>query len=175
MSIRLRVAGIFYDEKFKLSDLTPVPAFAIPGRVAPGKKPTIFELMEAAFRNPGTNKEKFIYVFERRSRSLSMTSIGVTHKKQIKKSLGGNTYPAGKYQLTEFAFPSGIVAWQYYVYRKGVSVSQLVHPPPVTGYSPATGNSSGFTGFDQFVLQDGDEVIWRQVAILREPNFGHYS
>jgi|GEM_PF-6940960 len=45
--VRLRIAGIYYDEKFELGALPPVPAIAIPGRTAPAG-PTIFELLEAA-------------------------------------------------------------------------------------------------------------------------------
>lgn len=91
------------------------------------------------------------------------------HKKNIVGTLGGNTRPAGIYQLSEIAIPSGVVAWQYYVYRNGKSASQL-RPSDGTGYSPVKGDGGTFTGFDQFELEDGDEVIWRQVAILREPN-----
>lgn len=173
MPVRLRIAGIYYDEKFNLGDLTPIPAITIPDRVPPiGGGPTIFELLEAAYRKPGKNKEGFVYVFERRGDFLSITSLGVTHKKDLVGSLGNKSRPAGTYQLTEIAIPSGVVAWQYYVYRDGISVSQLVPPAggPVTGFSPAKGNGQGFTGFDQFELEDGDEVIWRQVAILRGPN-----
>ena len=174
MSIRLRIAGIYYDEKFELADLKPIPAFELPGRRAPGAGPTIFELLEAAVRKPGVDKKNFIYVFERREKRLSITSLGVTHEKQIVGTLGNRARDAGTYQLTEIAIPAGVVAWQYYVYRGGIAASQLVYPPPaggtVTGFSPVRGNGQGFTGFDQFELQDGDEVIWRQVAILREPN-----
>jgi hypothetical protein len=172
MGVRLRIAGLYYDETFKFTDLAPVPAIVIPDRKPPpGGKPTIFELLEAAYRKPGKFKENFIYVFERRGKMLSLTSLGVTHKKNIVGTLGGQSRSAGTYQLTEIAIPSGVVAWQSYVYRHGVSVTQLVPPPTgQTGYSPVKGDAKGFTGFDQFVLKDGDEVIWRQVAILREPN-----
>ena len=170
MAVRLRIAGIYYDEKFDLAALTPVPAFAIPDRVPPtGGAPTIFELLEAAYRKPGKNKENFIYVFERRGDHLSITSLGVTHKKDLVGSLGNKTRVLGAYQLTELVIPGGVAAWQYYVYRGGISVSQLV-AGAATGYSPAKGDGTGFTGFDQFVLQDGDEVMYRQVCILRGPN-----
>jgi hypothetical protein len=171
MAIRLRIAGIYYDEKFKFTDLTPIPAIVIPFRQAPASGgATIFELMEAALRKPGKDKTNFVYVFERRGKKLSMTSIGVTHKKAINRTLGGNKRAAGTYQLTEIAIPSGVVAWQYYVYRDGVSVSQY-QPSGGAGFSPAVPpTSSQFEGFDQFELKDGDEVIWRQVAILRGPN-----
>lgn len=63
--IRLRIAGIYYDELFDINLLTP--AFSIPDRVPPTSgQPTIFELLEAAYRKPGRNKENFVYVFERR-------------------------------------------------------------------------------------------------------------
>jgi hypothetical protein len=172
MSVRLRIAGIYYDEKFEFSALPDPPAINIPGRNQLAGK-TIFELLEAAVNKPGKNKENFTYVFERRDDHLSITSLGVTHKKNLVGTLGNKSRPAGIYQLTETAIPSGVVAWQYYVYRNGISVSQLVPPVAggtVTGYSPAKGNGTTFTGFDQCELQDGDEVIWRQVAILRGPN-----
>jgi hypothetical protein len=171
MVVRLRIAGIYYDEKFDFTtDLAPVPAFVIPDRVPPiSGAPTIFELLEAAFRKPGKNRENFIYVFERRGDHLSITSLGVTHKKDLVGSLGDKTRVEGAYQLTEIAIPSGVAAWQYYVYRNGISVSQLVKDA-TTGYSPVKGDDKGFTGFDQFELQDGDEVIYRQVCILRGPN-----
>lgn len=183
MAVRLRVAGIYYDEKFDIKDLAPNPAFRIPGRVPPKDGGvTIFELLEAARRKPGRNKENFVYVFERRDTFLSITSLGVTHKKGLVGSLGGKARPAGTYQLTEIDIPAGVVAWQYYVYRKGISESQLqppmrdaagnpTDPSKLTGFSPAKGKSgSGFTGFDQIEIADGDEVIWRQIAILRGPN-----
>ena len=184
MTVKLRVAGIYYEQEFAFADLTPVPAFAIPGRVPltapPGSAPvtTIFELLEAAYNNPGLNKTNFIYVFERRVRPgaetgvnnfLSITSLGVTHTVDINPSLGEKFRAKGSYQLTEIAIPGGVSAWQYYVYRNGRSVSQL-NPGGGSGFSPPRGNGSGFTGFDQFALLDGDEVIFRQVAILRGPS-----
>lgn len=191
MAVRLRIAGIFYDQEFEYNTLTPVPAFTIPDRNVPlnpatnpipdiaigAPVPTIFELFEAARRAPGVDKENFIYVFERRDGALSMTSIGVNHKVPF-RSLGEKERNAGPYQLTEIAIPFGVVAWQYYVYRNGISVSKQ-NPNTMEGYSGAKGltplgttvpHGSGFTGFDQFVLRDGDEVIYRQIAILREPN-----
>jgi hypothetical protein len=169
--VRLRIAGIYYDEVFSLDSLPGTPAIDLRGRNVPAK-PTIFELLEAAFLKPGRNKENFTYVFERRGDHLSITSLGVTHKKNIVGTLGGKSRAAGTYQLTEIGIPGGVVAWQYYVYRAGVSASQLpaAAGSSPTGYSPVKGNGTGFTGFDQFELQAGDEVIWRQVAILREPN-----
>jgi hypothetical protein len=173
MKVRLRIAGLYYDEKFDFAELSTIVVPVLPGRPIPAG-PTILELMEAAFSRPGRNKEDFNYTFERRGeRGLSMVSLGVTHRRPLVGTLGGNSRPAGRYELAEIAIPHGIVAWQYYVYKAGVSKSQLDYEPTdPTGYSPAKppkGDKSGFTAFDQFPLEDGDEVIWRQVAILREP------
>ncbi|MCX6607887.1 MAG: hypothetical protein NTV52_30465, partial [Acidobacteria bacterium] len=76
----------------------------------------------------------------------------------------------GIYQLTEIAIPSGVVAWQSYVYRNGISVTQYA-PESGSGYSPVISTKpGGFVLFDQTPIEGGDEVIWRQVAILRGPN-----
>jgi hypothetical protein len=177
--VRLRVAGIYYDQLFDIDVLTPNPHFKIPGRTPlAGGQPTILELLEAARRNPGPDKDNFNYVFERREitlpdgkpggEGLSLTSITVEHTKEI-RSLGGNHRPAGIYQLTEIAIPCGVVAWQSYVYRNGISETQD-DPKSGSGYSPVIPTKGGFLLFDQTPIEGGDEVIWRQVAILREPN-----
>jgi len=92
--------------------------------------------------------------------------------------LGGvTTRPGGFYELEEFEIPSGVVAWQYYVYdANGVSKSQESRPGTgpilVPGFSPPIGSGAGFTPFDEKELTAGDQVIWRMVAILRTPNVG---
>jgi hypothetical protein len=176
MTVRLRVAGIYYDESFDFDKLPAVPAFAIPGRVAPStNEPTIFELLEAAKNglSGNTHIENFNYVFERRGPALSMTSLCVTHKKDVNPSLGDKIRPAGLYQLTEMVIPGGVAAWQVYVYREGKSTTQL-DPESGSGYSPADIRISpkkprGFTPFDQTILKSGDEVIFRLIGILRGP------
>jgi hypothetical protein len=42
----------------------------------------------------------------------------------------------------------------------------------LTGTSPPQNNKprQGFTSFDQAVIQDMDEVVWRMVAIRRVPD-----
>lgn len=170
--VRLRIAGIYYDEKFLYSDLVkliPAITFRTPRTFSP-TIPTIFELLEAATEKPGKHKTNFTYVFERRgTKGLSITSLGVEHEYEVGPTLNRNHRAAGIYQLTEIAIPAGVVAWQYYVYRNGISWSQL-NPGSLSGASPVINpGPSGFTAFDQFKLEPGDEVVWRQVAILRGP------
>ena len=170
--VRLRIAGIYYDETFLYSDLEkiiPAITFRTPRNFST-TVPTIFELLEVATEKPGTDKKNFTYVFERRgAKGLSITSLGVEHEKEVGPTLNRNRRPKGIYQLTEIAIPAGVVAWQYYVYRKGISWSQL-NPGSLSGASPVINpGTSGFTAFDQFKLEPGDEVVWRQVAILRGP------
>jgi len=136
------------------------------------EKPTIFELLEAATISAGEDKKNFVYIFERRGPlGLSITSLGVEHLKPVGPTLNLDTRARGIYQLTEIAIPAGVVAWQYYVYRKGISWSQL-HPGAPTGASPTINKkvpAKGFTPFDKFEILAGDEIVWRQVAILRNP------
>lgn len=184
MAVRLRVAGIYYDAYFDFPSLKKtVPAFVIPGQHPPSTtEPTVFELLEAARNNPNGNakgappvhfdKENFLYVFERRATQLSIVSLGITHLNDIKPSLGNKVRPKGVYQMTEFVFAGGVVAWQLYVYRDGISITQLPNPKSksvTTGFSPVKGDGKGFKSFDQTILHDNDEVIFRQVAILRGP------
>jgi hypothetical protein len=115
-------------------------------------------------------------VFKRDSKSgdyaLSIISLGVTHTKDVNRSLGFKKRLMGNYQLTEIAIPCGVVAWQYYVYKGDTGISRSQYKPltPTTAFSPPEVPDSNFTPFDQFHLEDGDQVIWRQVAILRDPN-----
>jgi hypothetical protein len=173
----LRIAGIYYEESFDFAVLQSIQSsLVIPERTAPGYV-TILELMEAAYKKPGKHKSDFTYAYERRTdlagtTFLSLTSAGVRHGKPIKRSLGANQRDAGMYQLTELTIPFGVVAWQYYVYdEKGVSVSQLQPPkPPDRAFSPPENPlGKGFIGFDQEEIKDNYQVIWRQVAILRQP------
>jgi hypothetical protein len=107
----------------------------------------------------------------RREKGLSITSLGVEHLNVVGPTLNLNKRQPGIYQLTEIAIPGGVVAWQCYVYRNGISFSQL-YPGAASGGSPAINGKTpamGFTAFDRFPLEPGDEVVWRQVAILRGP------
>jgi hypothetical protein len=197
MSIRLRVAGIFFDDTINFDLVTKeIGMLRLPGRSEPTldllgnaldpkkKNPTILDLMEAMrVKHAPTNP--FNYVFERRLKRngrdaahnelpagpedvLSMVSISNTLIDEIKNSLGGNRRGKGKYQLSETLIPNGVVAWQSYVLRGGIPVSSLVGTNP----SPPTNSilGKGFTAFDQSVLEDGDTVIWRMVAIRRVPD-----
>jgi hypothetical protein len=197
MTIRLRVAGIFFDDSIDFDLVTKeIGMLKLPGRSEPTedllgkqldvreKNPTVLDLMEAMrVKHAPTNS--FNYVFERRPKRngrnaagkelppgpkevLSMVSISNTLATPIDNSLGGNRREMGKYQLSETLIPNGVVAWQSYVLRKGIPVSSLNGANPSPPINSNMGK--GFTAFDQSVLEDDDTVIWRMVAIRRVPD-----
>jgi hypothetical protein len=175
--VRLRIAGIYFDDFFPFAELGTIST-RITG-VKPSGKPTILELLEVAWKRyqsavkPVNEKKLFEYGILRRpeKEGLSITSFSIEHTNPIKKSIGNNVRPAGVYTLSEFEFPNGVVAWQYYVIRNGISISQYQPLPfPTSAFSPAeVTTGAGFTPFSEKVLEAGDQVIWRQVAILRGP------
>lgn len=184
MSIRLRVTGIFFDEEIEFAKVTAqLGAFVLPGRISPtvdllgvkfaDDRVTILELMEAARVERAKAGKPFTFAFDRRFKPsgegfLSMISIGHELDPQINLSLGGQRRPAGFYHLTETPIPNGVVAWQNYVIRNGVSVSSL-RPNEVSPPMVAPTDAQGFTTFDQAVLEDGDTVVWQMVAIQLSP------
>jgi hypothetical protein len=187
MTIRLRVAGIYYDETFELGevqaqlgrivlpDRTP-PTLDLVGAPAAADAVTILELMEAArVKKAQHNQAGFTYAFDRRFKKiespagtftntgfLSMIAIGHQLKTPILSSLGGKKREVGFYKLTEIQIPNGVVAWQNYIIRDGRPISSLdrVNPSP-----PEDRQKGTFTTFDQAILKDKDTVVWRMVAI----------
>jgi hypothetical protein len=187
MGIRLRVAGIYYDDnidfglvkdqlgKINLPDRTP-PTKNLDGTAIDSEPVTILELMEAARVKKAQNgNQGFTYAFDRRFRRvegptgtftntgfLSMIAIGHQLESFIDPTLGGNRREAGFYKLTELPIPNGVVAWQNYIIRDGKPISSKdgVKPSPPNGKGKDT-----FTTFDQAILKDNDTVIWRMVAI----------
>jgi len=186
--IRLRVAGIYFDENIPFPLIEQQRGvFVLPGRSSPTldlfglpvtDPVTILELMEAArvHRAQQPRNLPFTYAFDRRFKELpnktsmgflSMISIGHQLEPQIDLSLGNQQRPKGFYHLTETPIPNGVVAWQNYVIRRGANVSSLNN----AGVSPPEGlPTKGFTTFDQTVLEAGDTVVWRMVAIRRDPD-----
>lgn len=181
--VRLRIAGIYFDKRYPFDRIQEkVNALALPGRNNLGV-PTILELLETA-----RHMDDLSYVFERRKTKggtgfLSIVSLGNELAADLGPSLGGKLRRKGLYQLTETTIPNGVVAWQYYVYRKqedghfktasSLDISDI-GPDTAQPFSPADPGSfassrPGFKGFDQFPLQPGDEVIWRMIAIQRVP------
>jgi hypothetical protein len=76
-------------------------------------------------------------------------------------TLGGYLRPKGIYELSEQLIENGLLAWQYYVMRGGKLVSKT---PPERGFNP----------YEEFTLQDKDEVTWRLVSIATKPIAGSH-
>lgn len=153
--IRLRVAGIFYDHTFQVSQLSRRGDGTI----------TIEQVMDAA-----RAKGNLDYGFEYRAAALDLppelfkkSMIKIAHRiREPFRSLGGKHRPAGYYDLTEIKFPGGVVAWQYYVLRGGVSASSSPTGELVSAPVQANG---GFTPYNEMPVIGGDTIIWRMVAI----------
>lgn len=160
--IRLRVAGIFYDETWEASAISSGPM-------------TIETVMDYARKNTPLD-----YGFEYRAAALNK-SFEETKKSMIQiahriddpefTSLGGKTRLAGVYRLIETPIPAGVVAWQYYVIgRDGFSrssnpTSEIVSPP----VPEITPERPEFRPYDKMNVQGGDTIIWRMVAICTNP------
>lgn len=163
--IRLRVVGIFYDQEF-----------------VPAGINTIKDLLDAAVikasgRFTYTPKVKHKVVGGKATIMKSL--LGFTHELDgtgINPSLGLQARKPGFYSLfqtTSVERDSVTVhAWQYYIIRNGRSVSNVYNGDPnqyeVSPSIPPAGNT-GFTPFDIATIQDKDEVVWRNVSIVRNP------
>lgn len=153
--IRLRVAGIFYDQTFQVSDLSRRGDGSI----------TIEQVMDAA-----RAKGNLDYGFEYRAAALGLppasfkkSMIKIAHRIDVPfHSLGGKARDAGLYDLLEIKFPGGVVAWQYYVLRDGASASSS---PPGELVSAPIQAKGGFTPYNEMTVMGGDTIIWRMVAI----------
>ncbi len=186
--IRLRVVGIFYDKSFKPEEIKDVKNIKDLLDVA---------VREGGMVKPkdgGSPLSRFTYTSTIRAklneegRPESVYSLlGFTHylEAKIDKSLGAKERLAGYYKLFESTAVERdsvtVHAWQYYVIRadrqnpksKTVSSNFWDGKAPFPDVSPAVPNglegTPGFTPFDTMTLMDGDEVVWRNVAIVRNP------
>jgi len=166
ITVRLRVVGVFYDEMVTVPD---------EGKV------TIRHILDKAQE---TSQKTFRYRAELRytdanKRVLSLNSF--THKiseldpVRGNPSLGNRKREAGIYEIRETVDPINgneiVHAWQYYVIRKGKPVSnasQGTGPFDVSPARPAPAQA-GFLAFDKQGVEDGDEIVWRNVSIARGP------
>lgn len=171
--IRLRVVGIFYDAEF-----SPVGIL------------TIKDLLDAAVLKEQGN---FSYVTSVKFKTVggapkAINSLfGFANRLReggIPESLGAKVRNAGHYKLFESTSVERdsvtVHAWQYYVIRGESVVSNYWNGAALDGenklpdVSPAVpkefqGSTTGFTPFDTMKLVDGDEVVWRNVSIVRNP------
>ena len=169
--IRLRVVGVFYDQKLDW--------------LKPGSIKDLLDLavVQAGVTGPLTNfsyTSKAIVKLVAGKPALCNSLFGFAHNltNQIKPSLGNKQRAAGYYKLFESTSVEKdsvtVHAWQYYVIR-GENVKSnywegAVNKPDVSPAVPkATEGTPGFTPFDEFKLVAGDEVIWRNVSIVRNP------
>lgn len=175
MAVRLRVAGIFFDQEF-FNETDNVP---FPSPESPATEVNLLQILQEARR---ITKERFGFIVETRKDLAgndfkSMVAMSNDLEQDLDPSLGKQKRKAGLYVLTETPIQDGVVAWQYYVYRNGKSVSsakdkdgnstQPFSPAAPSDFEPPL--KAGFTSLDQMPIQDGDEIIWRMIAIKREP------
>lgn len=164
MTIRLRIVGIFFDDNSIPFD----------------PNDSIKEVLDkAVVRSAG----RLVYSSDRRFDSATSTVVetirGFRHTTGlIDPTLGGRARPAGTYELDEQVTVNGasqvVRAWQYYVIRAGAAVSNASDGASNFDVSPVRPNVApnvpGFTAFTAFKVQDGDEITWRNVSIVRTPN-----
>jgi hypothetical protein len=184
--IRLRVVGVFYDETFTSAEVQSIKNI---------KDLLDAAVKRAGMVTPvggGSPLSKFTYTSTIRDKPAATKAVysllGFTHylTGNIEPSLGDKKRSAGYYKLFESTSVERdsvtVHAWQYYVIRKDKanSNSKTVASnfwegdamfPDVSPAEPnrTTNGLPGFTPFDQMLLEDGDEVIWRNVSIVRNP------
>ena len=184
--VRLRVVGVFYEQTFNLADvaagktikdlldLAVETSELTPLSTTPKKVP-----QQSVFSYTSAVMVKKVDAGSARVHSL----LGFTHNlvAPLNISLGNKERKAGTYKLFEStSIENGSVtvhAWQYYLirgnevssnYYKGESERPDVSPadPMASGF---VGGTPGFTPFDQVTQMEGDEVVWRNVSIVRNP------
>lgn len=166
-TIRLRIVGIFYDRYIDLPER--------------GGGAKIKDLLDEAVRLSGGT---FTYRYDVKTfidsgvvvALPSVVSFSHRLEADLNPSLGGKTRKAGKYTLTEAVSVvdgSEIAqAWQYYVIRDYKAVSNAFDGQGAVTVSPASPTppaKATFTPFTDFPLIAGDEVIWRNVSIVKNP------
>jgi hypothetical protein len=163
MTVRLRIVGVFFDDP----------------QVPWNAGDTIKNILDAAaVRAAG----KLVYAsdvrFDPGPKKLVETLRSFQHTLggPLQPTLGGRSRVRGTYEIEEqVESHKGVVivrAWQYYVIRGGRAFSNASDGQDVFDASPPTPtppSTPGFTPFTQFNVNDGDEIIWRNVSIARSP------
>jgi hypothetical protein len=172
MEIRLRVAGIYYNRKRNVppnADGTAITIknamdffkaqYPIGGTGGFDYGPKTVDLPD------GTKFSLVESISHNFSGAYDFNGDGkITAGKDNKgKTLGNNNRDGGLYALKSQMIqtsPKINLVWQYYVReRDGEGTLR----------SRTTPGDNGFTGFDNFELKDGDELLWRLVTIQFEP------
>lgn len=177
IKVRLRVVGVFYDQMLTVK-----------------KDGSIKDLLDAAVLDSGSKTSsgrldytsKLKCVDKNGKATLINSLVGFGHNiKSPFSSLGAKPRKAGLYELSESETVSNgtvtVHAWQYYVIRDKKVFSNYWNGEAAFDASPANPSSipadfpalpageAGFTAFDRVTLNPGDEVIWRNVSIVRNP------
>jgi hypothetical protein len=163
LSVKLRVVGIYFNRHIKFDD--------------GGKPATIETLHDAATSQCPISRPGGIFFIGSQTRADGTPQIDgnqirtVSHNYSGKfdfngngslkdavdgHTLGGKSRPPGIYELSEQVIENGLLAWQYYVMRGGKLISKT---PPERGFNP----------YEEFILNDKDEVTWRLVSIATQP------
>ena len=184
IKVKLRIVGLYFNHTVQIEDVPSLtvrdvldeyirlnPNLAVPGGLEYQRFPV--------FGNPNDFVTTFVYHFNGNydfdgNNTIIMQPIGPDGN-----SLGDNKRPAGIYKLAESFEDDGLIAkgvglvWQYYV----VSATGLV--------KSATPVTRKFQGFGekklelipappivrpQYDFTNGDKIIWRLVAIARQPS-----
>ena len=182
-NVRLRVVGVFYEKRFDLPagstikdllDLAVVDGNSTNVTTTSGavSSQSVFSYTTKLMHKPASAPPR---VFN--------SLVGFTHclVAPLNPSLGNKQRKAGIYRLFESTSVENgsetVHAWQYYLirgenvrsnYYKGDLTRPDVSPAdPIASAFP--GGIPGFTPFDEVTLEEGDEVVWRNVSIVRNP------
>jgi len=168
-TIRLRVVGIFYDQAITVGSADPTVRDILQQAIIDSAGRFSY-VAESRLSSPSTQPASPVRVIE------SLVSFTHILQDDLSPSLGNKTRETGRYTLSESTVKvdgSEIVnAWQYYVVRNGMPISNAYTgngPFDVSPAKPVLPAKSGFTPYNEFVLANGDELIWRNVSIVRNP------
>jgi hypothetical protein len=159
--VNLRIVGIFFEAKVVFTPGDTIKQI-LDKAVASSRGALSYK---ASMTTPG-----------KKSPATYSSLLGFKHtlKRDI-TSLSGSTRKKGVYELFESVSSNNgsttVHAWQYYVIRGKKAASNASKGKASLMVSPVTppANQRGFTDFDKMVLEEGDEIVWRNVSIVRNP------
>ena len=177
INVKLRIVGLYFNETISIEDRVELtvrdvmdeyirlnPNLSIPGGLEYVRYP------ELPMRDPSRDFVRTISYHFNGNYNFDADRTGVVPPDG--NSLGNRPRPAGIYTLSEDLedyFPNihkAGLAWQYYV----VSESGTVKSRTRVKRDFQSFGEVVTTGF-KYNLSQGDTIIWRLVAIAREPNY----